>query len=197
MKSLATALVVLAAFALCACPRPVVTLPDPVIETPKPPPIRVPEGCVDPQLGIFVHAQNKAFRYRAEDDGGTLLLFVERPMSDGGLAQPNGDGGTVISLQRTPHGFSGVTDAVVFTQRGVRCRVSFPTELAACSDGGLLLRSAASTSVDETCRAPSNAPASPRIEQRLVRVDLSSPVAPDAGGGRPDAGDAPSQDGGG
>lgn len=129
--------------------------------------------------GRFVHAQNTAYQYRAQDDGGTLLLFVERAFADGGIG--NDDGGTVISLERTPSGFVGATHAQVFTQRGARCWVSFPTEAVACGDGGLLIRAASSSSVDDQCRAAQNAPAAPKQEHRLVRVETPKPFEPDGG----------------
>ena len=162
------------------CPKQV---PDAAPPPPPPaaPAFNVPAGCEKPIDGTFVHAQNPSYRYRADDDGGTLLLVVERPMNDGG-AQPE-DGGTFIALTRTATGFHGASVADAFTQRGTRCRVSFPTELLACGDGGLLLRAASSGAVDEQCREPTNAQPSARMEHRLVRYELLPLEVVDAGAG--------------
>lgn len=179
VRSVGTLTVVAAALLLFACPKKVETVPEPVAAAkPVLPPLRVPPGCEEPVKGTFVHAQNFDYRYRAQDDGGALLLLVERPTGDGGVA-PDEDGGTFVLLTRTPNGFTGATQAVVFTQRGVRCRVAFPTDVSACTDGGLVLRSAASGSVDEQCRAPERAAPAARVEHRLLRIDLQPQ---DAGG---------------
>lgn len=172
VRSVGTLTVVAAALLLFACPKKLETVPGEVAPARAvPPSIRVPPGCEAPVEGTFVHAQNGDYRYRAQDDGGALLLLVERPTADGGIA-PDEDGGTFVLLNRTPNGFTGATEAVVFTQRGVRCRVAFPTDVTSCTDGDLVLRSAASGSVDEQCRAPERAALAARVEHRLVRIAL-------------------------
>jgi hypothetical protein len=143
-------------------------------QPPPAPPIRVPPGCESSQAGEYHHAQNPAFRYYGEDDGGTLSLAVVRARVDGGADAP--DAGTPsIVLQRTPEGFVGETRATGFTGSGAPCPVVFPTEAVACDTRGLTLRSAASTAIDEGCQAaPAGAPGV-RLEQVLLRG------APDAG----------------
>jgi hypothetical protein len=145
-------------------------------EGPAPRPIRVPKGCEKSQAGDYYHAQNPAFRYRGEDDGGTLLLQVLRAQEDGGVSAEAADGGSLsIHLERTPDGFVGDTRAVGFTATGASCPVSFPTEAVACDEERLTLRAAPTASFDEQCQPPPAGPARPRVEQVLVRG------APDAG----------------
>ncbi len=141
---------------------------------PPPPPIRVPAGCESSQAGEYHHAQNPAFRYYGQDDGGTLSLVMVRAQADGGTPAPDAST-TSIVLQRTPAGFVGETRATGFTGSGAPCPVVFPTEAVACSDAGLTLRSAASTAINEGCQSdPTRAPGV-RLEQVLLRG------APDAG----------------
>jgi len=101
---------------------------------------------------------------------------------------------------------------MVFVTSGRICSVDFPTELVGCEDGGLVLKSAMSRNVDESCRASPAAltgcedggPASksatstavdescrpsqavsrlPMAEHRLIRATAPVPVNPvDAGG---------------
>jgi hypothetical protein len=136
--------------------------------------VKVPPGCERNQAGEYHHAQNPAFRYLGEDDGGTLSLAVVRAYADGGVE--SADAGSVsIVLQRTPGGFVGETRATGFSGSGAPCPVAFPTEAVACTDAGLTLRSVSSTAIDEGCRpAASGAPAV-RLEQQLLRG------TPDAG----------------
>jgi len=142
-----------------------------------PRPIRVPRGCEQSQAGDYHHAQNPAFRYRGEDDGSTLVLQVLRAQEDGGVSAEAGDGGSSLSihLQRTPDGFVGETRSVGFTSTGAPCPVAFPTEVLACDEERLRLRSAATASFDEQCQPPPPGATRPRLEQVLVRG------APDAG----------------
>lgn len=168
-----TLLVLLAAGAFTACPKPVVTPPLPEVP-PPPPPVRIPEGCEVSQAGQYRHSQNASFRYRADDDGGFLQLLVERPTLDGGFAAE--DGGATISLTRTPNGFLGSTEATVFTPRGARCPVSFPTEVVGCPDGGLVLRAAVTASVDDNCQLPKKVAPAPKLEHLLVRVSNEEPA---------------------
>lgn len=43
-------------------------------ETPPAEPVSVPEGCLEPLGGAWVHAIDQTYSYDAEDDGGTLVL---------------------------------------------------------------------------------------------------------------------------
>jgi hypothetical protein len=124
--------------------------------------VKVPPGCEANQSGSWVHASNEAFRYRAADDGGALVLTLDR--GDGGTGEPE------VVLARTPAGFRGATYAAGFNATGRECRVAFPTEVSACSDGGLLLRAAAKASIDDACQPPSAAAPPSMVEQPLVRV---------------------------
>src|SRR3712207_5507932 len=98
----------LTVLSLTACPAK--APPKTETQPPPAPPIRVPPGCESSQAGEYHHAQNPAFRYSGEDDGGTLTLSVMRAHADGGTEHPDG-GGTSIVLQRTPAGFVGETRA--------------------------------------------------------------------------------------
>ncbi len=167
--SLAVALSVLS---LTACPAK--APPRIEAQNPPPPPVRVPAGCESSQAGEYHHAENPAFRYHGEDDGGTLSLTVSRALAEGGTDVPDAGAASIV-LQRTPEGFLGETRAMGFAGSGTPCPVVFPTEVVSCADAGLTLRSAASTSIDEGCRpAPSGAP-TVRLQQVLLRG------APDSG----------------
>lgn len=51
-------------------------------QTPPAEPVNVPDGCLAPLGGQWVHAADPSYSYAAEDDGGTLLLravHVARP----------------------------------------------------------------------------------------------------------------------
>jgi hypothetical protein len=136
-------------------------------------PIRVPSGCEQNLAGEYHHADNPAFRYLGQDDGGTLTLALVR--SRGAELEPT-DGGTVaIVLNRTPDGFVGETRATGFSAAGTPCPVAFPTEVTACETRGLTLRSAASAAIGEDCRPAPSGPSPARLQQVLVRG------APDAG----------------
>lgn len=60
---------------LVACVR---GSPQAPTETPPAEPINIPEGCVAPLDGTWVHATDPSFRYEADDDGGTLVLRATR-----------------------------------------------------------------------------------------------------------------------
>jgi hypothetical protein len=140
-------------------------------------PVRVPPGCEQDQAGEYHHADNPAFRYLGEDDGGTLTLALVRAQ-DG--ATEASDGGTVaIVLSRTPDGFVGETRATGFSAAGTPCPVAFPTEVTACDPASLTLRSAASTAIGEDCRPAPSGPKPTRLQQTLVRGAPPSPA--DAG----------------
>ncbi|MCE9667413.1 hypothetical protein LY474_06255 [Myxococcus stipitatus] len=162
----------LSVLSLTACPAKA----PPTTETrpPPPPPIRVPPGCEANQAGEYRHAENEAFRYHGEDDGGTLTLAVLRARADGGTESPDASSASIV-LERTPAGFVGQTRATGFTGSGAPCPVSFPTEVVACDDAGLTLRSVASTSIDEGCQPSRSGPPPVRLQQVLLRN------TPDAG----------------
>lgn len=155
--------------ALLACPTRAPTRPEPLAAPAPPPapPVQVPPGCEASQAGTYHHAQVPSFRYRAEDDGGTLRLAVLRNMDggvDAGTAEPT------IVLQRTPAGFLGVTLAQVPGDGGTPCEVAFPTEVRACDDAGLTLHAVVDLRVDQSCRPlPAEDGGLTWKEQRLVR----------------------------
>jgi hypothetical protein len=174
---------VLAVTLLCA---PLLACPGkapPRGEGPAPRVFHVPKGCEKSQAGDYYHAQNPAFRYRGEDDGGTLVLSVLRAQEDGGVREEAAaDGGSsaslAIHLERTEQGFVGETRAVGYTQTGAECPIRFPTEVVSCSERALTLRAADKALFDEQCQPPpptAKGPARTRTEQVLVRG------APDAG----------------
>jgi hypothetical protein len=129
--------------------------PTPSVDTPE---VRVPAGCLVNQAGDYVHSDNAAFRYRGEDDGGTLVLALQR---DAGAAE--------VVLHRSEKGFTGVTRASATTASGQTCQVEFPTEITACAESGLTLRAAATTSVDDACRVPPAGRGAVMLEHRLSR----------------------------
>ena len=157
------------AAALAGCPAR--TPPPPPS---APPPLRLPPGCDQNQAGEYHHADNPAFRYQGEDDGGTLTLSVVRA---GEAQEPPPDAGTAVSivLRRTSEGFVGETQATTFTPAGVACPVRFPTQATRCDGAGLTLRSVASTALDENCAPATSGPTPVWKDQRLLRG------APDAG----------------
>ncbi|MGZ3461647.1 MAG: hypothetical protein ACXU86_24410 [Archangium sp.] len=176
------------AAALTACSARTPSLP------PSSRPIHVPAGCEKSQAGEYHHAENPAFLYLGEDDGGTLTLTLARAR-EGGEAQA--DGGTTVSivLNRTPDGFVGETRATTFTSAGTECPVHFPTQAMACDDEGLTLRAVGSTSIDENCQPAPSTQKPVWKEQRLLRgvPDAGPPPGPsnaDAGtpAGNGDAG---------
>ena len=153
----------------------------PVAPASLPPPpeplIQVPPGCLADLSGTYVHGQNPSYRYLASDDGGTLFIAVERSGSDGGLRRTEANP-VSVSLSRTAKGFVGETRAVLFVATGRACPVDFPTEIIACDDAGLILKSAISSAVNESCQ-PSQAPTHTVLaEHRLARAPESLPPQP-------------------
>ncbi len=159
-----------AALAGCAArpPAPPVTVP----------PLPLPPGCEQNQAGTYHHADNGAFRYLGEDDGGTLSLAVTRVREP---AEPVPDAGTTVSivLHRTAEGFVGATQATAFTPGGAPCPVHFPTQAVRCDAQGLTLRAVTSTALDEDCQPATQGPEPVWKEQRLLRGEPAP--APDAG----------------
>lgn len=147
------------------------------------PPVQVPEGCLRDQSGEYLHAQNPTYRYRGQDDGGTLVLVLEEgPRGDGGTRPAQGAAPRVV-LDRTPRGFIGRTEARAFAGSGQSCAVSFPTEVVACGSDALTIRAAATAQVNELCQAPAPAPGSAMLEHRLLRSPRGAAGAPDGGAG--------------
>jgi hypothetical protein len=142
--------------------------------------VQVPPGCERNLAGPYHHADNPAFRYLGEDDGGTLTLAVTRVRAE---QEAPADAGTGVSirLERTPEGFVGATEAVAFTPGGTECPVRFATQAVRCDDQGLTLRSVVSTALDEECHPAPSGPSPDWKEQRLVRGEPASALAPDAG----------------
>ena len=81
---------------------------------------------------------------------------------------------------------------MMFVTTGRTCSVDFPTELIACDDGGIVLKSSVSSNVDESCRHSQAGSHLPMAEHHLIRS--AAPVSPkpigvpDAGVGPPDEG---------
>jgi hypothetical protein len=178
LRILFAALAFCASVFLNACPPHPSSLPSAVppssVERPH-----IPPGCSVTLSGSYVHALDPSFRYRGQDDGTTLVLEVNRTFPDGGTFGPKAV--PSIRLARTPKGFLGRTRAVGILQSGEVCPVvEFLTEVVSCDDAGIVLRSAASTRVDEACRPPELATPAPLLEQRLNRTP-SPPGAPDGG----------------
>jgi hypothetical protein len=149
---------------------------------PPPPPVRIPAGCAADQSGTWLHQDDPSFRYLGRDDGGTLVLTMERLRSDGGPSEPSE---ARIQLERSPQGFVGVTRAPVYAN-GRTCVAEFPTEVVGCEDGRLRLETVAKAAMDEACQLPARPVPGPRLEQRLVRPAAAQ--SPSADAGAPDAG---------
>lgn len=164
------------------CVRPP---PTPAAEPSPPPPHAVTLGCREGLAGRWVLEEDPSWTYDASDDGGTLELSVRRTVDagyrprrfrlDAGPDAPRDDGGAApppvarITLERTDAGFLGSTWGTARTPSGTPCHVSFHTELLACGDGGLLVRTEPSVELDETCQRRAPEPPSPFAQHRLVR----------------------------
>jgi hypothetical protein len=139
-------------------------------EPARPPPVQVPAGCLENQSGEYLHAQNRAYRYRGQDDGGTLLLVLEEgPPADGGM-RPALAAAPRVVLERTTHGFVGRTEAKAFAASGQSCAVTFPTEVVSCAKDALTLRAAMSAQVNELCQALPSVPPGSVQEHQLLRA---------------------------
>ena len=163
-----------ATLGILACPPkpPQMSRPD----RNAPAPNQIPARCDADLSGTYAHGVDPSFRYQASDDGGTLLLTVERIASDGGLTNTSSGTGARIQLLRTPHGFVGQTQAMVTLRSGQRCPIEFPTEMIACDDAGILLRSAtAALPPDDLCRSARAGISAATLEHRLNR--LPQPVS--------------------
>ncbi len=182
-----TVLHVAVLLALCAAGCFLRATPPPPPPPPPPAGPRIPHGCEGDLSGDYTHAQTDRYRYRASDDGGELVLALERTLLDGGQVLSDPDAGPQIYLRRGD-GFRGATLATEYAPNGALCPVTFETELTACDDGGLTLRAERSTPVDETCRAPPSKPRQSLLVHRLVRLRPEPVEAPDAGDGAVDGG---------
>jgi hypothetical protein len=138
---------------------------------PAAPGAHVPPGCERDLSGRYQHARDPAFVYDGQDDGGTLTLALHRtdaPPSDAGWAS------TEIVLTRTPDGFHGATQTTAFNALHQPCAVALPTQLIACGDGGLTLRSAERLAIDPSCQPSATPPK--LVDQTLLRVvDAGTP----------------------
>jgi hypothetical protein len=154
----------LALLAACAAPPP---LP------PATPSVRaLPEGCGDDLAGRWVLDSDPSWSYRAIDDGGTVVLEVERRWADGGT--PERASSARVMLRRTPNGLVGETRVPRMSSSGPGCEATLPVDLAGCPDGGLLLRTVERIRVDGRCAAVDASPPETRT-YFLVRAP------PDAG----------------
>ena len=151
---------------LVACPTP--PPPPPVIPAAR----TLPEGCEGDFAGRWVLASDPSWSYRARDDGGTVVLDVERRWADGGT--PERASSARVVLRRTPNGLTGETRAPRMGPSGPGCEASLPVELTGCPDGGLLLRTVERMRVDGQCMPVDAAPPETRT-YFLVRAP------PDAG----------------
>ncbi len=143
-------------------------------------PVRIPPGCERSQAGEYHHVGNPAFRYLAEDDGRTLSLTVVRSRADGGVGGSPDAGAISVVLARTPRGFVGETRATGFNAAGSPCPARFPTEVTACANDSLRLRTVASTALDEACLPPPSGPP-PQWTEQVLRRGAPDAGAPDGG----------------
>ena len=140
---------------------------------PAPPPVEplaaraLPEGCGDDFSGRWVLAGNPSWSYRSTDDGGTVVLDVERRWADAGT--PGRASSARVVLRRTPTGLTGETRAPRMGASGPGCEASLPVELTGCPDGGLLLRTVERMRVDGQCAAVDASPPETRT-YLLVRA---------------------------
>jgi len=152
----------------CAAPAPASEGPGVLSPAPLPRPDSGPaaeDECAADLSGLWRHAEDDGFRYRARDDGGTLVVVILR--TDAG-AVPSAS----LVLQRSTGGFVG---AVALARPGTDggCVALFPAEVVSCADAGLVVATVPRLRVDGACRPLDETTA--RVRHLLVRV------APDAG----------------
>ncbi len=116
----------------------------------------LPEGCSDDFAGRWVLASDPSWAYRAADDGGTVVLDVERHWADGGTGERASSARVV--LRRTSAGLVGETRVPRMGASGPGCEAALPVELIGCPDGGLLLRTVERMRVDGQCAPVDAAP---------------------------------------
>jgi hypothetical protein len=80
-----------------------------------------------------VLASDPSWSYRATDDGGTVVLEVERRWADGGT--PGRASSARVILYRTPTGLAGETRAPRMGPTGPGCEASLPVGAAGELDG--------------------------------------------------------------
>jgi hypothetical protein len=124
------------------------------------------DACRQDFSGLWRHSEDDGFLYRAQDDGGVLLLKAVRTAKDGGSQSSE------VVLVRSPGNFVG-TVGVARLEGDAGCAAFFPAEVVSCADAGLVVATVDRMRVDGQCR-PVGEPAVQRLH-RLVRV------APDAG----------------
>ena len=135
---------------------------------PPPPAIHVPPGCEANLTGTYVHATDPTYLYQGLDDGGTFTLEVGRAFANA----PDGGAKDVrIALTRTPAGFLGSTRATAFNAVSQPCAISLPTSVAACSDGGVTLRTVGAVELDARCQV--KVLGSP-VDEPLLRFDAGT-----------------------
>jgi len=132
------------------------------------PTLALPPGCAQDLGGRWILSGDPTWRYQGTDDGGTLVLAVERRWPDGGT--PPGPSSTQVVLRRTAAGFAGETRAPRGGPTGPLCDALIPVEVADCSDGGLILRTVDRMRVDGRCAPVDPAPGERRTHL-LVRPD--------------------------
>ena len=154
----------LALLAACATPPP---------PPPATPSVRaLPEGCGNDFAGRWALDSDPSWSYRASDDGGTVVLDVERRWADGGT--PERASSARVVLRRSPNGLTGETRVPRMGPAGPGCEASLPVEVTGCPDGGLLLRTVERIRVAGRCAAVDASPPETRT-YLLVRAP------PDAG----------------
>lgn len=142
-------LLALAALVACAAPPPLP--PAPVARSRA-----LPEGCGDDLAGLWMLASDPSWTYRATDDGGTVVLEVERRWADGGT--PRSGRSARVVLQRSASGLAGETRATRMGASGPGCEASLPVEVRGCPDGGLVLKAVERMRVDSRCAAVDGEP---------------------------------------
>ena len=177
------AIVLLTGTAGCPTRAPKPAPPPPLAQ----PAVHLPPGCEANLSGTYAHHTNPSYHYRAQDNGRTMSISVERWIGDGGSVLEAADAGPQIRLARTARGFVGQVQAIGFLASGQACQVEFPTEVVACEDGGVVLRSAATAlPPDELCRPPQGGSPTLMLEHRLNRLepDRSRSSTPPDGGAK-------------
>jgi hypothetical protein len=108
----------------------------------------------------------------AGGDGGSRAASADASVSaDAAVSVDAGNAPTSLQvrLTRTPAGFLGETTTTLQHPLGRVCEVRFKTEVLACTDGGLLLRTESATALGDSCEAPAKAQPVPMAEHHLHR----------------------------
>jgi len=147
----------------CAAPAPASEGPGVLSPAPLPRPDSGPaaaDACAADLSGLWRHAEDDGFRYRARDDGGTLVLSVLRADAGPGPS-------TALVLQRSAGGFVGAVALARLSADG-GCVALFPAEVVSCADAGLEVATVPRLRVDDACRPLEASPA--RVRHVLLRV---------------------------